>query len=582
MLPYLLAVAVACGIHRLWNYEDIFRGVRGVLIRLRAKALQPRQGCVSKLVRPLGWLLLPVICPACNAFWAGVVAAASAYLMGVLPLWQAVSLPFAAYPLLRALVWAYAQPVESLWAQMSPPEVQAPATVAPKPPAPAASAGCGGGCGQSAAASQQLVSDMLAEQAAARKYRQRVVLMTALADFDPSYSLVSVIFDQARALARDPQRLVQVWVMASARLDRLPPGLPANVRVMPYIPDTPWVSDVVDAAAVGRIQQALIARLLALGNATVITHDLLLVSQYVNFATAIHQVGKIKAFAWIHQIHSCVGARPAMTVRASLPPGHFLAVVNETGVDSAADYYQCDPARVLVLPNSRDIATWGTTAAAEKILGAANPLAADFAQVLPLSMPRANAKGLDHVLRTHAALRALGRSTSLIVADAHCTTAAVIKMKGAYKDQAKALGVDVVFVSDILPDRANVGADAATIRALFDATNVFVFPSVSESSGLVALEALVTGNTLWVNSNVPALHQLVAVTGAGAGAYEWPFPSGTVAGVSVDYEALAKAITLVEDERPWRRHHRNVVLDLTVAGLAGALDHALSAAAPVP
>lgn len=588
MLSYAIAVAVICGCHRIWNYEDIFATPRQWLARAQL-ALWPWR---------LGWALTPLLCPACNAFWIGAVVAATAAAVGALGLWQAVSLPFAAYPILRALVWAYAQPLENLLrphtcahapapysgpitpaaaAATAAAAARAAASPAPAPPAgalPAPAPGC--------SSCDKRKAEMQSERAISDGFRQRVVLMTALADFDPSYSLVSVIFDQARALARDPKRLVQVWVMADARLDRLPPGLPANVQVKPWVPQMPWREDVVDGNAAALLQRELLLRLFNLGNATIITHDLMLVAHYTTFAAAIHEMGKVKAFTWIHQIHSCVGARPAVAVRSTLPASHYLAVLNATEIERAAAYYQIPRDRVVVIPNSRDLATWGATPAAMRVLDATDLAQADFAQIFPLSLPRAQAKGLEHAIRVFGALRELGHTTALVVADAHANAADSGAVKVGYHKIAQPLGIRLAFTSDIIPETAAVGLDAATIRCLFASANTFVLPSLSESSGLVALEAVVSGNAVWVNSNVPALHDLAAVAGSAAGVREWPFPSLSQPEVAVAYDAAAAAVAASASFNPAARARRLLAQDLSVPALASTLEAVLRGVQPVP
>lgn len=572
MLSYAIAVAVVCGIHRIWNYEDIFDGTRRWLERV-----QRRMGGA-------GVLLTPVLCPACNPVWIAAAVAAGSWMAGVFSAWEAVALPFAAYPVVRGLVWVYQQPLESLLKphQCSRPQ-QAPPTAPPRPaaasapatPAAPAKKGCSS-CGKKA---EEIKSD----RAFSDTFRQRVVLMTALADFDPSYSLVSVIFDQARALAKDPKRLVQIWVMENANMTKVPAGLPANVQVKPLVPNIAWREDVIDDDAVAKLQRDLLMRLFNLGNATIITHDLMLVSWYTTFAAAIHKIGTVKAFSWIHQIHSCVGPKPeltpAITARTTLPKGHVLAVLNETEIEPAAAYYGVDAAGVVVIPNTRDVATWGTTATAQAILGATALIQADIAQVLPLSLPRAQAKGLDHVIRLHGAIRSRGRTTALVVVDAHANAADAAKVKAGYRDLATAVGAAVVFTSDLVPESAAVGVDAATVKALFGAANLFVLPSLSESAGLVALEAAVCGNHVWVNSNVPALHDLATKNG---GVHEWPFPSQRAGDVAVSYDALAAGVIATVDADASGNSRRAFARTRTVSALEPAVEAAITAAKPIP
>jgi glycosyltransferase involved in cell wall biosynthesis len=578
MYAYFIACLVAVGCHRLWNYEDVFAQARAWLQRKQAR------------LRGAGWVLTPVMCPACNAFWIPVIVASIFYAAGCLERWQALSLPFAVYAGIRALVWVYQQPWHALFqphqcgrhAPPAQPPTPAPGTQsAPTPPnpPPKQQATSPLGCSSCAKTAEEMKSD----RAFTDTFKQRVVLMTALADWHPSYSLVSVILDQARALAQEPTRLVQIWVMQSANLANAPKDLPKNVQIKPFIPDTVWREDVIDDAAVAKLNQHLMLRLFNLGNATIITHDLMFVTWYATFAAALHKIGVIRAFSWIHQIHSCVGAKPAETpatkVRTTLPPGHLLAVVNATEAEPAAAYYGIEKSRVVVIPNVCDIRSWGVSEAARSVLLQSRLAEADVSQLYPLSLPRAEAKGLHHVINTHLALRKAGHSTELVVADAHANTAEAVQLKQKYLQMAGGEGLR--FVSNILPNLASDGIDAATVRQLFSATNVFIFPSLSESAGLVALEAAAAGVYPWVNSNVPALYDLAASEHNDIRA--WPFPSQRAPMTEpVDYQGLANEIINIalQDKHSIRR--RRSFRANSTSALSESLSKAVEAAKPIP
>jgi hypothetical protein len=62
------------------------------------------------------------------------------------------------------------------------------------------------------------------------------------------------------------------------------------------------------------------------------------------------------------------------------------------------------------------------------------------------------------------------------------------------------------FVSDLLPDAATYGLDAAEVKGLMqDYGNLFIFPSMSESDSVLALEAKLCRQYTIVNEDVPTL-----------------------------------------------------------------------------
>jgi hypothetical protein len=87
MIFYIL---VLLAVHRIWHYEDIFGGLRGLLA-----LAQHRLGGV-------GVLLKPITCPACSPVWIGLGLA-----FGWPWLPEPVIWTFSAYPIIRLAVAVY-------------------------------------------------------------------------------------------------------------------------------------------------------------------------------------------------------------------------------------------------------------------------------------------------------------------------------------------------------------------------------------------------------------------------------------------------------------------------------------------
>lgn len=352
---------------------------------------------------------------------------------------------------------------------------------------------------------------------------QVLILMTAFSDFAPSYSLVSVVLDQARAGVLAGYRVVITGMSNLARPTELIESDPLlrQVEFVGLVPVVNWKEDEATDEDVETVTNAIVPFLREFTSPIVITHDLIFQTWYLAWAKAIHTtVNDLIGPIWYHQMHSSVGARPAEEVaqwRASIPDGHGLVVPNFSDVEHMRRYYQHE-GEVVVLPNIRDFRSFlGLSPRARYIADTYAPHMADVVQVYPVSMPRAQAKGLDKVIKTFAAIKAMGRSVCLIVAEAHATGDGA-KGSRAMIEEARAAGLEVgkeyIATSQVFPKQAAVGMASQDVRGLMQMANVFLFPSVSEACGLVMLEAAATGSLLVLNQSVPQLQDFISPDGA--------------------------------------------------------------------
>ena len=480
---FFLVCAVA-GIHRLYNYESVFSSIRQ-LVGQR-------------------WWLKPLWCAKCNIFWITVILTSVAYVASN-PWNMLLLLPFAIYPWVRGMVWIY----DNLDRFSPATTVIAPtkAPITPNRPA-TASAGC---------TSCKSAEDLKKENDTNLSYEKRFVLMTMFGDFKPSYSLTTVVIDQARMLAVNPKWLVQVWVLNTCNLDDVPKDLPSNVEIKKVLPPIPLPEDKVDEKARDIFFGQALRFLMVLGNATVITHDLLFVNSFTTVAAAIHQkLGMINGFRWFHFCHSAPAQqRPsdplALSLRASLPEGHTLMCLAPSQVDAFAAYYGVTRDRVVVAPNARDIRGMLSMSPRAVTLAAKHQLlSADVVQLFPLSTPRAGAKGLSRVIAVFAEMEKRGKTVRLIVANAHANNNQA--MVATFRSEAHRVGLSpeaLVFTSEACPDLAYPGLSSADVAALFQLSNVFIFPTISEACSMTLMEAAVSGCLLVLNQDVSALADIV-------------------------------------------------------------------------
>ncbi len=564
-----LILALAClGAHRIWNYEEIFASVRNWM-------------------RP--WNFKPLTCPVCNAFWIALCLATLQVLVNH-PAVHCFMLSLAVYPIVRSSVWLYARLPSWVTAITHPlphdPFAAAPApelipteethkspSVAPPPytrstrsvtstpelsPALMPTSSTGGrkklgdtlkppmpappvvpGCGSCAEKKAKAVQN----QVEAQKYEKRVVILTSLSYFPPAYSVSTVILDQARMLARaQPNWLIQVWVQENCSgIEEIP--LP-NLVIRPLVPVVVWKEDTINVPAVERLANTVLTHLMVLGNATIITHDLLFISQYLTFAAAIHRIGQTRGFSWLHVCHSAASIRPsgeARKWRGTLPDGHKLLCLNQDDAHHLANHYGTDFVRVEAVPNARDLTTFGEMhPRAVKIINDFGLANAGVVQIYPVSGTRMGAKGVS-ILISLFAVMARYTSVKLVLVNAHSGGKAVREAIAGYREQATKLGLapsDFILTSEVFPDSANEGLPARAVRDLMSASNLFVMPSVSEASSLVFLEAALSGCLLVGNSSLHTMRTLISAENC----LSFPFGSVRDPGDKSDHVMVAQFI----------------------------------------
>ncbi len=490
---FFFLVFAVIGMHRVYNFEAIFEWWR-------------------EFMKRRGSWATPLRCAACNAFW---IAAACTALLYFQPIYGALLLtPFALYPWVRAALWSYQTNFSFIPTQQgstknaseiaeiySIPQSVIPHPVSTLPTGPVPI--------------QPPSEALRIQHERYRAYDKRIVLMTTFNDWKASYSLVSVVLDQARMLALNDRWFVQIWVNSTCTLDGVPTDLPSNVEIRKILPPISLANDVLDIKARDIICSQIIPALLILGNATVITHDIMFLASHVTFAAAIHDnIGKIQAFTWFHFCHSAPSAeRPTHAgalPRTTLPPKHRLFCLSESQAPALADYYSVPRERVLVLPNARDLRVlFDAPARLVDFIRDSHLLDADIVQIFPLSTPRAQSKGLLHVIRIFAEMEKT-RTVRLVVVNAHANNNSLAI--GELRDEAAQAGLSkeaLIFTSEAFPADAVYGLSLQDTQRLFQTGNVFIFPTESEACSLTLMEAALSGALLVLNRSVPSLLDII-------------------------------------------------------------------------
>lgn len=455
-LDFLAIALSALTLHRIWNYEAITASLRGRI---------DKWGSIKK----------PLLCPACNAFWWGVAAVLTWYFAPF-----AVCATLAAFMPMRMAVWGYAkltpQPVKAQPTQTKPAQAQ---------PEPLKLPGM-------------------------QVTKRRVVIMTALRDFEPSYSIATAVLNQALAIGlTHPTWEIQVWVMQGASEKGW--DMPPNVVLRKVIPEMPFIENITSEEKSNELTAALLKELRPLGPTTIITHDLMFVTWYALFAHALHKIGAEGGHSWLHVPHSMAGRREGKSpFLTSLPVGnHRIVTVAEGAEAQFAAYYQTSIDRVSRIPNIKDPRSWGTMSPRVRHIVTATRLwDHDWVQIFPICTTRLEAKGFSKVVRTFAILNEQEKAF-LLVCNPNAGGERSVKILAEARNRAADLGIASsrwAFTSDLLPGSDAYALNADELKSLmYGYGNLLIFPSMGEADSLIIREAQLANQLTVGNSNLPTL-----------------------------------------------------------------------------
>lgn len=333
----------------------------------------------------------------------------------------------------------------------------------------------------------------------------RVAILTTLRDFNPSYSLVSVIKDQLEMHVRHSFN-VTLFTLVGFK-GEVPEGvtvkavLPA-ITLEPYkgigYPKT-WKEDV------SAVREVLEKELKDYDN--IITHDWVFIDTYIPYNIGLREANlKGKQFHWIH---SAPSPRKELTDnphanRYTLPKNSKLIYLNHDKALHLAEMYGTVLSNVRVIPNSLDPRTfWGLSEFTSGLIDKYDLLNADIISVYPLSTPRmVDGKQIEAVIRIHAELKKLGYKTRLIIPNAHANAEEDKKKIQSMEDYGKQHGIsryELIFTSLEGEEYEVGGIPREWVSELFRLSNIFIFPTYSENCSLVLLEAMASGNMLVLN-----------------------------------------------------------------------------------
>lgn len=341
---------------------------------------------------------------------------------------------------------------------------------------------------------------------------KKVGILTTFFNFDPGYSLCAVVQDQLTALVKHGHSPI-LFVLASFKDDeKVPKGVEIR-KIVPQLILEPykelqfpahWKEDVAKAKKLFEKNMQDVDVLIA--------HDIFFIDTFLPYNIALRESNlTCRILAWTH---SAPSQRPVLennphANRFVLPPRTRLVYLNHDKAIDLAEMYGAWLKDVRIVHNSRDVRTfWSLDPFVLNLIDKYNLLSADIISVYPVSTPRmVSGKGLDKVVKIHSKLKELGYKTRLIVPNAHANAAKdqkTIMDFMVWAQDRNIYGDELIFTSQE-EKKYELGVPPKIVSDLFRLSNIFIFPTVSENSSLVLLEAMLSGNLLILNKRVGTL-----------------------------------------------------------------------------
>jgi glycosyltransferase involved in cell wall biosynthesis len=316
--------------------------------------------------------------------------------------------------------------------------------------------------------------------------KPKVGILTTFAGADEAYSLVVVVKTQLRMLldaGYDPVLFVSDQFVSE---DRFWSGRLFEVRKVAH-PD----------AKAADIQQSLAGMI---GDINVmLCHDILFLSQHREWGDAVRALAAELDVAWLHWQHSRGDGQSESCARS------WYCYPNEGDLPHCAAVNHASLNRTRYVPHPLDFDYLGWPALAVRIAEDYGFPFADVSCILPTRLDRQ--KQVDKAVRLMAGFKRAGRSVRFLVADAYCTGEPFLSEKKRLNELAREQGLDeqeFAFLGECY-DECRVTTPRPVVKALYEMSNLFVQPSNSETSSLVAMEAALAGCLLVLNADFPPI-----------------------------------------------------------------------------
>jgi glycosyltransferase involved in cell wall biosynthesis len=347
----------------------------------------------------------------------------------------------------------------------------------------------------------------------------KIGILTTFSDFDPSYSLVSVVRNQLEMLVRNGYSTV-LFTLPQFKDDAMVPEGVEIRKIVPQFILEPYgkydlnIKMPDDFESNAKVAQDAFEVNMQDVN-IILTHDIFFINSFLIYNKAVRDamIGKLQGVRWFNWIHSGPSERPSNipyphNLRYSVPPNSKMIYMNDTDVLKMAEMYGGTLGDFRVVKNPMDLPEFlSFHPLTKKIYNDYKLYNADIIQVYPLSTPRMESnKQISKVIKVFGKLKKQGQNVRLIICNAHANAENEKKDIESILRLAEGQGLtceELIFTSLVNPPDWEHGVPHKVVSDLFLLSNLFIFPSVSENCPLILLEAAACKNLLVLNNSFP-------------------------------------------------------------------------------
>jgi len=340
----------------------------------------------------------------------------------------------------------------------------------------------------------------------------KIAIFTTFLGFDNAYSLCNVVADQVAMFkggGYEPVVIVakgfkKVGIFESVEVREIPPVQLHN--------DGNLGDNYEDEIVL--MTEAL--RVILDDIDVVLTHDVIYQPAHLIHNVAARKIAEEKPnIRWLHWIHSATSPR-VLCNRADVKgiiaqpfKNSYICYPNEGDRNRVANNFKFNVDDVKIVPHPIDIKQYfGFSDLTSEFIDKYYLLEQEVLMLYPCRLDRG--KQPEANIKLIAAFNRIGMKAKLIVADFHSTGGDKVVYRDELKKTAETFHLtpqDVIFTSDFKPEtKASVPREM--VRELFQISNVFLLPSVSETYSLVAQEAAMCGNVVVLNYDFPPMKSI--------------------------------------------------------------------------
>jgi len=352
----------------------------------------------------------------------------------------------------------------------------------------------------------------------------KIALITSFNSFDVGYSLTGIVKSQIKMLQKYGNH-VELFVMERFKdtdFEMEYSDLKIN-KVLPFFHMTDYksLSEITSDHKKMAVKTFDALKDLIPKFDVVFEHDMCFQGWHVPLGLGILSVSELNPkIPFMHWVHSIPTGFKDIWDSSGWSPNNFIVYPNKSERLIVSENYRTMPEKIRVIPHILDIREFSDFSRESKDFIDTYPMSmnANIVQVYPASTDKLTWKKVDRVIQIFGEFKKMGNSVCLIVANQFATTKRpkenVVEFNKIAENEGLEVGKEFIFTSDFQPPKYEYGISKRFVRELMSLSNLFIFPTMGESFGLIVPEISLTSGALLVCNR--SLQQQVELTGGKA------------------------------------------------------------------